>query len=194
MIVRGMSPQGGKRRDAVANREAVIEAAAELLPERPDASMQEIADFTGLGRSTVYRHFPNREALVGGLVDHVVRSAAAEVERIVGSTDDPERVLRETAELNVATGVRYSFLYSQRAISRPVMQELARRGDGPLAGFLARARDRGEVRDDQPVGWMLTLVLTLTLAMLGEVIAGNIDPAEGATALGDSFVAAMVPS
>jgi AcrR family transcriptional regulator len=189
-----MAPEGGQRRDAVANRQAVIDAAAELLPENPDASMQEIADFTGLGRSTVYRHFPDHESLISGLVERVIASAAAGIESIVQSTSDPGRVLHETAKLNIRTGVRYSFLHSHRSISRPLMQEFARRGEGPLAAFLAEARDRGKIRDDQPVEWMLSVILALTVAMLAEIVAERLDPDEGAMMLGDSFVAAIVPS
>ncbi len=55
------------RQDAMRNRETVVEAGMKLLGEDPTASMQEVADRSGLGRSTVYRHFPNREALFGAM-------------------------------------------------------------------------------------------------------------------------------
>ena len=44
-----MEHQGGQRRDAVANRQAVIDAAAVVLTENPDAGIAEIAE-QGLGR------------------------------------------------------------------------------------------------------------------------------------------------
>ena len=71
-----MEHQGGQRRDAVANRQAVIDAAAVVLTENPDAGIAEIAEHTGLGRTTVYRHFANREALFEGLVEEVLSKGA----------------------------------------------------------------------------------------------------------------------
>jgi serine phosphatase RsbU (regulator of sigma subunit) len=50
------------RADAVASRERILEAAAALAGDRR-ISMVEVAAAAGVGRSTLYRHFPSRQAL-----------------------------------------------------------------------------------------------------------------------------------
>ena len=75
-----MEHQGGQRRDAVANRQAVIDAAAVVLSVNPDAGIAEIAKHTGLGRTTVYRHFANREALFEGLIEEVLSEGNTGIE------------------------------------------------------------------------------------------------------------------
>jgi serine phosphatase RsbU (regulator of sigma subunit) len=50
------------RADAVASRERILEAAAALAGDRR-TSMIEVAAAAGVGRSTLYRHFPSRQAL-----------------------------------------------------------------------------------------------------------------------------------
>ena len=77
------------RADAQRNREAVLQAAIGLLGERPGASMRAIADASGVGRSTVYRHFPTREALLRALFARVLEESAA-----AGHRDGRQRPLR----------------------------------------------------------------------------------------------------
>jgi AcrR family transcriptional regulator len=50
------------RADAVASRERILDAAAALAADRR-TSMVEVAAAAGVGRSTLYRHFPSRQAL-----------------------------------------------------------------------------------------------------------------------------------
>jgi serine phosphatase RsbU (regulator of sigma subunit) len=52
----------GSRSDALASREAILLAATELAGDRR-LSLMEVAAAAGVGRSTLYRHFPNRAAL-----------------------------------------------------------------------------------------------------------------------------------
>ncbi|HEY8302126.1 MAG TPA: TetR/AcrR family transcriptional regulator [Jatrophihabitans sp.] len=52
------------RKDAARNREALLAAASEVYAERGvEASLEEIARRAGVGIGTLYRHFPNRDAL-----------------------------------------------------------------------------------------------------------------------------------
>jgi len=53
---------GSARADALASRQRIVEAAKTLVTE-PRVSMAEIAAAAWVGRSTLYRHFPTRQAL-----------------------------------------------------------------------------------------------------------------------------------
>ena len=57
------------RADARRNRERIMRSARELFARRGrEAQMDEIAEHCGLGIGTLYRHFPNKEALLTALV------------------------------------------------------------------------------------------------------------------------------
>jgi serine phosphatase RsbU (regulator of sigma subunit) len=64
------------RVDAVASRERILEAATALVGDRR-VSMVEIAAAAGVGRSTLYRHFPTRQALEDALGDLAAEAAPA---------------------------------------------------------------------------------------------------------------------
>ncbi|MGW0712140.1 TetR/AcrR family transcriptional regulator [Streptomyces sp. NPDC002643] len=50
-------------------RMGILDAAARVLGRRTDAGMTEIAEEAGVGRATLYRHFPSRESLLRGVAE-----------------------------------------------------------------------------------------------------------------------------
>jgi len=63
------------RADARRNRERILAAAKEAFGEQgADAQMDDVARRAGVGVGTVYRHFPNKDVLMGELVTEKFRS------------------------------------------------------------------------------------------------------------------------
>ncbi len=82
-------PGRAPRSDVLRNRERLLETARTLLAEHPQVSMATISAAAGLGRNTIYRHFPNRDALI-----EAVRSRSSDA----GSESATDR-LRPAGEL-----------------------------------------------------------------------------------------------
>jgi AcrR family transcriptional regulator len=62
-----------RRADAVANRAALLRAASALYAEHgAEVPFEDIAQAAGVGRATVYRHFPNREQLHIAILEEIV--------------------------------------------------------------------------------------------------------------------------
>lgn len=53
-----------RRRDAAANRAALLQAAQTVLADHPNASLDAIAQAAGLSRRALYGHFPDRDSLL----------------------------------------------------------------------------------------------------------------------------------
>src|SRR5262249_28404847 len=64
------------RADAQQNRQRILEAAREALAASGAASLNSIAKRAGVGPGTLYRHFPNREALVLAVYRYDVQQLA----------------------------------------------------------------------------------------------------------------------
>ncbi|HWW90841.1 MAG TPA: helix-turn-helix domain-containing protein [Solirubrobacteraceae bacterium] len=64
-----LDPDRPMRADARRNHARILQAARELFAgEQPEVQIDEIARGAGVGVGTVYRHFPDKEALMGELV------------------------------------------------------------------------------------------------------------------------------
>ena len=63
----------GKRRDAVRNRQQLLDAVGDVLRVDPDAlSVQAVADRAGLSVATAYRYFPSLEELLESYMRAVI--------------------------------------------------------------------------------------------------------------------------
>src|SRR5215218_11187308 len=143
---------------------AILEAAAAVLAERGEqASMGDVAAAAGMARATVYRYFPNREALFEALGRAAVDEAGQRLEagrlQEVPVPDAFERAVRAL----VAIGD--SFVVVARESARPDPEEFERRVASPLRALVERAQSIGEVRDDLPASWLME-------SLIGVVVSG----------------------
>src|ERR687885_1855835 len=85
------SSESGRRlrADARRNREHVLAAARDVFVEHgPAAPLDEIARRAGVGIATLYRRFPDRNALIRAVVIDVLTAVGAEARRgLSGETD-----------------------------------------------------------------------------------------------------------
>jgi TetR/AcrR family transcriptional regulator, mexCD-oprJ operon repressor len=90
---------------------AILDAAALVFfRQGTAASIDDVADAAGVGRATVYRYFPNRDALLHALLrdaleEMALRLGEAEIDRV----PVPEAVARAARAL-VAASRKYAFL------------------------------------------------------------------------------------
>jgi len=63
------APRAPLRRDAARNRDRLLSAAAQVFAENGlEAGVDDVARVAGVGTGTLYRHFPNKDALIDELV------------------------------------------------------------------------------------------------------------------------------
>lgn len=180
------------RSDARRNRRTVLDAAVALLAERPQATMQEVADASGLGRTTVYRHFPRRQDLIDALFEEVLREAAETVTEALDAATSARALLCDLGPRIIAIGDRYRFLDAHPELRERALgpNELA---TNPLEEYLRGAQDRGEVRRDVPVSWMLTTLRGLGVVAMIEVTAGRMTVEDAGRQVGETAASAFSP-
>lgn len=178
-----------KRADAQRNRETVIETAISVLAERPQASMRDIADASGLGRTTVYRHFATRDDLVRALFERVVAESSDTIRAAAEPGGPAADVLRRLARELVALSDRYRFLEHHRSLRS---DDLPTQGDNqPFLEWFGRAQEQGELRRDIPIPFMLTILRGTAVATSDELTADRLEPDEAGRLLGEVLVSAF---
>jgi AcrR family transcriptional regulator len=145
---------------------AILEAAAGVLAGGGDqASMSDVAVAAGVARATVYRYFPNREALLEALgrlalEDAGGRLRAARLDE-VAVPDGLERTVR--ALVTVGDG----FVVLARDRGRPGTGDFEDRIGAPVRELLARGQRGGEVREDVPAALLTEALFGLVINVMG---------------------------
>jgi AcrR family transcriptional regulator len=182
------SPQ---RADARRNRDAVIDAAMDLLARKPDASMRDVADAADLGRTTLYRHFPAREDLILAIFERIIAEARVITAEAVAEGGTPAQILRRLAMEIVAIGARYKFLEAHRDLSERALKESSDE-DEPLLVWIRAAHARGELAPELTPDWIFQMITALAMRANEEMQSGQVDQQLVGRLLGDTFVRAFV--
>jgi AcrR family transcriptional regulator len=165
-----------RRADARRNYEKVIAAAREAFAEGGEAtSLEEIARRAGVGIGTLYRNFPNRQALLEGVyvgeVEEVCRSAAtlADAEPWEAFNGWLERVIGYLATKRALAAELLDYMDQDASLFKVCRTSLVEAGE-PL---LERAQEAGVVRPDVNISDVIQM-----MAGIGKI--PNADPAQRA--------------
>lgn len=161
-----------RRADAEQNVAAILDAAARVLAEQPEASVEDIARAAGVSRQTVYAHYPSRQALL----DAAFERARAEVTTAFESAGldqmPPAAALIRLLDVGWKVSERYPFIWNLPPVS--LDDDLARHG--PVMEFIEAIIRRGQASGDfdpQPSPqWLIVALVALGRAAEEQVKAG----------------------
>jgi len=151
MTIQNETPERPLRADAERNRAKIMTAAAQVFATRGlDATLDEVASAAGVGVGTVYRRFPDKEALIGALFEHAV-DEIAQLAHAAATRDDSwdalvwflsEALGRQCAN----RGLRDIMVSSNYALERK--QELKSRLSPAITRLVDAAQRDGYLRAD----------------------------------------------
>jgi AcrR family transcriptional regulator len=137
------------RRDAERNRLRILQAAREVFADRGfDASLDHIAAHAGVGVGTVYRRFPDKDALIDALFEDRIGEVAAAGQHALTASDPWQGLVGFLQQAN-ALQARDRGL-KQALLSRGAHRtERAREKILPIATeLIARPQQAGTLRPD----------------------------------------------
>jgi TetR/AcrR family transcriptional repressor of mexCD-oprJ operon len=128
-------------------RTAILDAAARLLSCRPDAAIAEIADEAGVGRATLYRHFPTRESLQQGVAEVGIAEIVDAFEAAGLDELPADRAIARITAVVMRNGAKYAAVISQTSAELCDPADLDR-ATKPLREVVDRGIRDGVLRDD----------------------------------------------
>jgi TetR/AcrR family transcriptional repressor of mexCD-oprJ operon len=144
---------------------AILDGAAQLFASGGEqASMNEVAEAAGVARATVYRYFPNREALL----DELAQTAVRDVDRRLASARidavPPEEGVARAVRALVDVGNLFVVLARERP--RSGADRFERGLVEPLRQLVERGQASGDVREDITAARLTESLIGLIVGML----------------------------
>ncbi|MFJ2178402.1 TetR/AcrR family transcriptional regulator [Streptomyces sp. NPDC087851] len=137
------------RADAARNRELLLTAASQEFAERGfDVSIADIARRAGIGKGTVFRHFPTKDHLISAIVIDRVVTLTEAGEHLLDAPDAGAALLRFlTTAARELRRLDPSFLTSAEDPTAEVVQT-QQRLYATVHALVDRARGQGDLRPD----------------------------------------------
>jgi len=129
-----------------------------------DTSMSDVAAAAGVARATVYRYFPNRQALLDELGELAVREAG---DRLVAARIDAVPVHEGiTRAVRALVEVGNPLVVLVREAPAPDSEAFEDRVASPLRRLVEAGQSSGDIRDDIPGPWLIDVLVGLVVSVL----------------------------
>jgi TetR/AcrR family transcriptional repressor of mexCD-oprJ operon len=166
----------------------ILEAAARVLRRRPDASMADIADEAGVGRATVYRHFPTRDSLLQGAKEAGIAEMTEGIEAANLGDLTVERAIARLISVFMRTGAKYAAFINQDQDDEHPDDVDKQRVMQPVRDVIERGVRDGVLRADPPTDVLFEMFSALVERALWLTVSGTTTPEAATDAVVDLFL------
>jgi TetR/AcrR family transcriptional repressor of mexCD-oprJ operon len=185
--------QRRRRADAERNIAAILDAGLACFSRSADASVADVARAAGVGRVTLYGHFPSRQALIDAVLAHAISKANTALEaETLADGPAPEALSRLIHSSWRVVDHHRSLLAAAQHELPPA--RIRRHHDQAMARverLIARGQAEGDFRTDLPRPWLVATFYSVLHSAAEEVDAGRLDPAQAPRVLTTTLLAAL---
>jgi AcrR family transcriptional regulator len=183
-----------RRADAERNVTAILDAAIEVLADRPDASVAAVARAAGVTRQTVYAHYPSAEALRAAVLERALAESIAAIDGAELDRGTPGAALARLIPRwwsNVGRHARVLGSLAGPGGSAADLHEFHAPILERLIALIERGRRDGTFDAEVPAAWLASTFLALVHAAADEVAGGRMSAADAEQALERTVPAAL---
>lgn len=183
-----------RRADAQRSIAAILEAAVNALSRNPEASVSEIAKAAGVGRVTLYGHFPNRDDLVEAALARAIEQGHAALDAVDLTGDIRQALTRLIhSSWQLVNQSRSLLLAAQGVLPPGRIRDLHAGPAERVEGLVKRGQDEGVFRSDLPTSWLVGVLHSVMHNAADEINAGRLAADQAAAFITTTALAAFTP-
>ena len=160
-------------------KEAIIDAAIDILARNPGASLSQIAARAGVGRASLHRHFSSRGDLVTAITVQCMDEVDAATDEAVAGAGTARERLSRMLEAVVPLGDRYHFL-ALEAFDDASLKARHEADLEWLASLVDELKEEGAMAPDVSRGWAVANIDAQVWLAWSQIAAGKLAPADAA--------------
>jgi AcrR family transcriptional regulator len=163
-------------------RSAILAAAAVVLARDRAATLPDIAEAAGVGRTTLHRYFPDRESLIEAAVEDSIQAISQSVAEAALDQGPPMDAMRRAVAAMVAVGDRLMFVFGD---PRVLQGYRAPAGvvppSDPVLDLIKRGQAEGAFDPEVSASWIQHVLWVLVYRGCEDADSGEL-PRHGITA------------
>lgn len=164
----------------------LLDVAAEVLVADPAASLAEVAEAAGIGRTTLHKHYATRDDLLRAVGHRAIDLWEQALDEVA---DGPDGGLRAVITSMVVVGSQLGFIWRTPVLGRD--RELKDRSNAMQERTLAvlrRAQDRGVLATGTPDWWLIDTFFSLIYVAAENIGGGHLAPNDAPGLVTDTFL------
>ncbi len=163
-------------------RGAILAAAASVLARDRTATLPDIAEAAGVGRTTLHRYFPDRASLVEATIKDSIQATQRSVAEAALDQGPPLDAMRRAVAALVAVGDRLMFLFGDpRVLEGYRAGDRAVPPDDPVIDLIRRGQAEGVFDPEVSPSWIQHVLWVLVYRGCEDADNGEL-PRHGITA------------
>ena len=187
-----------RKLDARAQRsqKALLRAGMELLNANPDATLSDIANHAGVGRTTLYRQYETREKLINAIAVYslgALNEVTDPIERQATSALDAVRLLFELA-MPLTEELQFLMRLDQWGESDPTVAAISERHAEEMRELVELGKKEGSIDGNLPTSWVVNLIDGLFIVAWLQLQEGAYTPKRVASLAFTSFCSGVSSS
>lgn len=165
-------PESGSR---ARTRRAILSATASVLARNRAATLPEIAEAAEVGRTTLHRYFPDREALIGAAIEDSVQAIGQAVTEAQIDQGPPLEAMRRLVMAHLNVGDRLMFLFGDPYVMRGhgVVEPEEPPWPDPMIELIERGQAQGVFDPQVGSEWIQRVLWALVYTGIEQVEKGR---------------------
>jgi AcrR family transcriptional regulator len=167
---------------------AILDAATMLLVEKPTASMNEIAEYAGIGIATLHRYVESREKLMLFLGYRAIDLVSDTINQIPLDEERCENYIPELIEALIPLGDKIYFLGHDASVYyNKELDEAEQKLREPVRRVIELLQHRGYFQQTVSSEWILNTLYALLFLTWQQVHEGNVAKKSAAALVLNTF-------